>query len=557
MCGIVGIVSQNCVLGYREKFLKALDVLKHRGPNHRHYIIDKHYALGYVRLRIRGNESCNQAIRLKDGFAYGNGENYSSPADDKCDLYDLAESIIKRDGKLFDYDADFALTVLDCKTNTFFLARDRFGVKPLFYSWIDSRTICFASEIKAIKQIIGVICPSLQGISDYLIFGYPLKERTAYERVYAFPPKGVFEWDLNSDKKKFICGRKTVGCEGSIKCNFSELLKRSINVRLISDYKITTHLSGGLDSSIINFFAKELSQDIVAFTGFYDKWDRDYTVATVFAQRFDIRQKAVRMKARKNYKRLIKTLDSPIMSTGAFVPYELARKIGKMRYRVLLEGQGADEILLGYSRFLNITEPLSPQNALLLLANADLDMLQKILKIDYNRLYEQDLQMCTDIIAVQQFYIDNFLQELLKIEDHANMSYSIENRTPFLSKFFEDYLLSVGKVEIGKSRLKELHAHLKTGINVNQQKINANCPLQNELVAQRKLFERLLKEGILSDVDCGMICGMLNRIDGMSKKQQFTLWMIFNILLWAKINKYYNISLGKTSHNDENSIIKF
>ncbi len=547
MCGIVGIVSTKNIFNYISNFKKSIKRIKHRGPNHKAFRIGDNYAIGYVRLAIRGGKNCNQPMCFKNGFAFGNGENYESELKNKNDLIGLVESILNDDDKLFDFDADFALTALDINNQKFYLARDRFGVKPLFYTWVDKDTICFASEVKAILTIINTKRPSPKGILDYLIFGYNLNNRTVYDNIYRFPPKCIFEWDLKSGLKKYKSFDQISKCE---KISFNNVLNKSVNSRLIADYKIGSHLSGGLDSTMVAFLANK-KQKVMTFTGYRTITDRDFIVAKEFAMLNNFKHKNIFIKSHNNYKQLIRVLDSPIMSSGAFVQFELAKAIHKCRFKVVLEGQGADELLLGYKRFTCVKHIANENEFIDLISNSNIEYMNKLFNINASKLYlEYFNSYKIDLKGMQKFYINNFLQELLKIEDHSNMYCSIENRVPFLSKYFERYGADLTK--IGKVDLKEYHDKLKTNINTDLCKINGNIPAHIELNILLKKFKKLLNKDYLI-LEKENVLSSLKNIDKLTKEEAYSLWILYNVLLWCKINNFRNIVLNEKDLDYENN----
>ncbi|NCB48388.1 MAG: asparagine synthetase B [Clostridia bacterium] len=551
MCGILGIFSRNDISKYRFRFNSALKKLKHRGPNHTFSRISKNYALGYVRLAIRGGRECNQPIFFKDGFCFGNGENYEHFCHNKNDLSDLIDCVISKNDELFNYDADFALAIIDSNNNKFYLARDRFGVKPLFYTWLDVDTICFSSEIEAIKTIKKIVKPSSKGILDYLVFGYNLNNRTIYDSIYCFPRRSIFEWDCEKNIKHFHQSEKSINLQD---VSFQDIINKSVNNRLVSDHKIATHLSGGLDSTMVTLIANKIL-NVKAYTAYREVSDRDYSIANLFAKTNNINHRNVLLKPRNNYNKLIKILNSPIMSTGAFVQLELAKAIHKEGFKVLLEGQGADEILFGYSRFNDLKNVFNYDKYIQLICNSNIDLYHNLFNVNiYKSYFKYFSNYEISIKGMQTFYINNFLQELLKIEDHVNMHYSIENRTPFLSKYFENYLDSVDK--IGKIDLKNYHNELKTNINTNLYKINGNISANEELKIQEKNFRKLLNKNYLN-INCeskSKILDMFNSLDIIPKKDALSLWALYNILLWCKINRYKKIDINEKELDNENKL---
>lgn len=199
MCGIAGIISRNKSVD-KNIVESALNKMLHRGMDDINiYYNGYNVAFGYIRLAIRGlDNTYSQPIVHNNYIAFGNGEVYNrngKPINaNQCDLLSIISDIPKKLTKIYDnYDADFALSIYDKNKNTFFLARDYFGVKPLFYSWIDNDTLAFASEIKGLLMLIERPEYDEKTIMDYLLFGYSLNEKTFYKNVFKLEPRTIFK----------------------------------------------------------------------------------------------------------------------------------------------------------------------------------------------------------------------------------------------------------------------------------------------------------------------------------------------------------------------------
>ena len=561
MCGICGIVTMKMQDNYKAKVKSGLRKLYHRGPDDINVFCDNNVVLGYVRLAIRGNlnEQYNQPIKYHNIVAFGNGEVYlennKTVDSSKNDLLPLVKGIVDYEGEIFkNFDADFSIGCYDKANKKFYLARDFFGVKPLFFYFNDNETIFFASEIKALLDMIDTkIIINQKTILDYLMFGYPLEDNTFYKDIYTISPGSILIFDLNNKKleykkyfKKYFYPKYTN--KENNKSIFEEI-KLSVNSRLISEQKLGFHLSGGQDSSLIVYLSHEKLYKQHCFTAYINKKDNDLKYSKRICKNLNCKQHIIQIK-NNNYEELIKVLDTPIMSSGDFVPLKLAQIASKNKIKVLLEGQGADELFLGYSRFKEIKEKMNLHELITVLNNVDINLLIKIFKLDITpyeltKLYfKYFIEGDTNIAKAQYFYVRNFLQELLRVEDHVHMYYSIENRVPFLSLNIRNWLNNneiIINQKSNKNAEYNVHTKMNTVLVERTGKENLNGSLNKELLRNRNKFKKILNnEEIFTNFDYPLINSLLvkEKIVKLNKKEAFLLWHIYNLCIWYSKNKF-------------------
>ena len=279
MCGFVGFANFKEDVSKKENILKNMnETLKKRGPDEDGYYIDKHAELAHKRLIVidpeGGKQPMIESFLSNTYIIVYNGQIYNTK--------ELKEELVQNGFKIkshsdteillksyIHYGKDvvkhlngiFAFAILDTKNNEIFLARDHFGVKPLFYTLVDN-TLIFASEIKALFEYPGVkkIVDS-QGILE--LFGIGPAHTpglTVFKGIYEIKPAhfAVFNnsglhikryWKLKSKEHKDSFGQT---CE-----HLKFLLNDAITSQLVSDVPLCTFLSGGLDSSIITKFASD------------------------------------------------------------------------------------------------------------------------------------------------------------------------------------------------------------------------------------------------------------------------------------------------------------
>lgn len=563
MCGIVGVVTRRKNADtYVSRVKEGLSKIKHRGADDQNIYSNEDVCMGYVRLAIRGlTPLYNQPIVSGDIVSFANGEVYSKeglPVNvNKNDLQPLVDELSIKKEKIFNqYDADFAVCQYNKKTRRFYLARDLFGVKPLYYSWIDEDTLAFASEIKGIKSILNTENEiNSQTVFDYMVFGYPVEDRTFYKNIHVFPTKSVFEWDLVENTKKYYNAKfkenkiEKVPLDEEIMDEIYEPLKEAVKNRLISDRKLGMHLSGGLDSSLIAYLANEIDESSKDFyTAYNSKEDNDLRYSKIITDLMKSKQKKIQIPKDKDYEGLITTLDSPIMSSGAFVPYLISGLANENSEVVLLAGQGADELFFGYHRFQKMKENMNIDELIEMLSNSDYDMLQKLfpnknIKDTIKNRYKDYIDKKDKNVfeKAQEFYINNFLAELLHIEDHVHMKYHIENRVPFLSLPVWNWIVE-NRIKINgennKIPILNTHKKMNTAVVKRTLKENMNVSLNDELENRKEELKKMLEFRIFKDMDYEKLEEYINKIPTLSRKEIFVVWTLYNIQTWYRLNKF-------------------
>ncbi|PIN94084.1 asparagine synthase (glutamine-hydrolyzing) [Candidatus Pacearchaeota archaeon CG10_big_fil_rev_8_21_14_0_10_31_24] len=370
MCGINGF-------NFEEKFLivKMNQSLIHRGPDANDILIKDGISLGHQRLSIidltdNGKQPmCNES---KETWITFNGEIYN---------YLEIRSELEKKGHKFKTDTDteviihsyeewgldcvkkfngmWAFCIFDSKKNIFFLSRDRFGKKPLYYHFKDNKFI-FSSEINSI--LIHQVSKELnkQAVSSFLSYRYVLGESTFFKEIYKLPPAHNLIFDLNHNKIQNIeeywdlkFSESDISESEAIK-KVDELLKKSIAYRKISDVSLGVILSGGLDSSLLTgLLAKQEKNKINTFTVKFKEEGFDETeFAKIVSEKYKTNYFEVQLDT-SNFlnimREYMKYRDSPIGVPNEIALYLLSKKI-KEKVTVVLSGEGADEVFHGYGK---------------------------------------------------------------------------------------------------------------------------------------------------------------------------------------------------------------
>jgi asparagine synthase (glutamine-hydrolysing) len=375
MCGIVGAINKDGTPVELRLLSRMAETIKHRGPDEEGHLLDGPIGFYHKRLSVIDLVSGRQPMTSGQVSIVFNGEIYN--------YIELRESL-KRSGHTFVTNSDtevilrlyleygpesvrqlngmFAFVIYDRAKKRLFAARDHFGIKPLYY-FVDDRHLLFASEIKAILAHPAVNAkPNYCAIQEYLIFQYVLSQATFFEGVEKILPGHYQVVDLESFEIKNVKYWEpnftvdTHHTEEYFVYKLREILEDAVKIQMRSDVPLGAYLSGGIDSSIVTVLASRMStQPIKAFTGaFREGPEFDETryarevAASCDARMFEIRPSEGEFI--DLLPRLIYHLDEPAAGPGLFPQY-MVSKLASTEVKVVLGGQGGDEIFGGYTRY--------------------------------------------------------------------------------------------------------------------------------------------------------------------------------------------------------------
>ncbi len=395
MCGIFGHTRARS--GDLERSRRALHTLEHRGPDQWGDWFDERVYSGHRRLSILDLSDHGRQPMILDragardeapaepggGDATvvlaANGEIYNyrelrhelglerftSDGDSEVLLHGYRTWGI--DGLLQRLDGMFAFAIYDRVAGRIHLARDRFGIKPLY--WASHRgTLAWASELKALESLFeGQLEPDPTALYDFLTYLYVPTPKTLYREVYKLAPATRLEIDVatldvqESRYWKLVTGndREAAGKSGgpSVQEAAEELRARvrsAVNAQMVSDVPLGFFLSGGIDSSAVVADAVQLSSDVHTYTiGFDDaahdesSWAR--RIAELCGTQHNERTVAVEDVAAL-FPKLLDWYDEPFGDTSAFPTYVVSQ-LAREQVKVVLTGDGGDEVFGGYRRY--------------------------------------------------------------------------------------------------------------------------------------------------------------------------------------------------------------
>ena len=381
MCGIAGLVNRNGNPVSPVILKRMTDVIAHRGPDGEGHWIEGSVGLGHRRLAIIDLSPAGHQPMISSDHRWVlsyNGEIYNyrelrteleaegvwfrSNTDSEVVLYALArwgsEALLKFNGM-------FALALWDRREKQLLIARDRYGIKPVYYSQHNG-CFTFGSEQKAItahpcfnKQL------NLPGLLEYFTFQNFFTDQTLLKNIHILPAGYYLKFNPNEDSEPSLFrywdfhfrepSHKV--CRHEAKEELDRLFQQAVNRQLVSDVQLGSYLSGGMDSGSISYIASQSIPNLNTFTcGF------DLSSASGLELSFDERSKAEAMSAcfkTEHYQMVLKAGDMerslPLLSyhleeprVGQSYPNFYAAKLASKFVKVVLSGTGGDELFGGY-----------------------------------------------------------------------------------------------------------------------------------------------------------------------------------------------------------------
>lgn len=379
MCGILGIINfeKRGNEWIREaEFQELLNTLSHRGPDTDGIYIDEQIAFGHRRLSIldlseKGKQPMkdvqNRVLITFNGEIYNYQEirqklqskGYSFKSNTDTEVILNAYLAYGKDC-LSHFNGMFAFAIYDEHEQEIFIARDRIGIKPLYYSEVDGQFL-FASEPKAILGYRNFSTSySLEAISSYFSFRYVLGGSSFFENIEMLQPGHCLTIDLKSQKKiieqyyelPINVQKEDLGEEYYIQ-KVKEEFDKAVKYRMISDVKVGAYLSGGLDSSAVVANMSKYTQDLTTFTiGFKEEGYNEFQYSKQVADLYKTNHHALLMNPTdywEDMNTLIAYKDAPLGVANEPALYRMSKEL-KKHFTVVLSGEGSDEIFGGYGR---------------------------------------------------------------------------------------------------------------------------------------------------------------------------------------------------------------
>lgn len=501
MCGICGLAGVNA----GEARVRAmLARLSHRGPDDEGLWSSDGIALGHRRLAILDlSPAGHQPMVTDDGLlaTVVNGEIYNYP--DLRSVYEHRgarfRSHCDSEVVLHAYRADgaeavstfngmFAFALWDKARRTLVLARDRLGIKPIYYQHdVERGTLAFASEIKALLAASQArtwrIDP--EGLGQYLTYQNMLGEQTLFAGIKLLPPGHILTFADGQLKTApfwapVIDGSPDPPDFATASQKFASVFQDAVRRHLISDVPVAAYLSAGLDSTMVASTAAPMTQSVIStYTGVFTDggWYDEGVGARLVAEKIGSVHTQVEIGARQfrdAFDSVIRALDEPRMGMGAFSQYVVAERVAHDR-KVILTGHGGDELFSGYPVFkfallarrarrgesaalrdlMTIGMSEAPHLGYFAMQSVGSEEGRHFLPVlfsrrDQERVLRRDLWQAMSAFRpsapleelgaktrspyerILLTYLRQYLPGLLVVEDKISMAHALESRTPFL-----------------------------------------------------------------------------------------------------------------------------
>lgn len=559
MCGIIGIIGKNIQKTDTSKISLMLDSLSKRGPDDKGTLIFPNCILGQTRLSIIDLETGHQPMKdtKTDNTITFNGEIYN--------YKELRESLIKK-GYTFSTNSDtevilkayaeygndcvkhldgmFAFVIWNEKTQELFMARDRFGQKPLYYAFDAHNNFIFASEIKALfkADIKGEI--DYEAIDNYLALMYIPPWKSVYKNIHTLPPAHCASLiDNNLTKKRYWSipnePIKNVSYEEAKK-HTKMLLEKAVEKRMIADVEIGALLSGGVDSTLVSAYAGQSSQQspLKTFSIGYEGYINEFPYAKEASDKIGTEHYTLQAKSELigELEKVIAYMNEPHADSSNF-PQHIISELASSKVKVALSGDGADELFMGYgwhSKYFNVRKIIQLKN--FLFSNQFKEHLKHISvfrKNERRKLWKNsnvindDIEgeavkniKKNDIKKINLFDLTTYLPgQLLTKIDRASMMHSLEIRSPFLDHKLAEYVYNLPleykmNKKIGKIILKDILSEIMPKEFVYRRKQGFGAPVGEWLKTDKmkrfvfeilgdtaSIYDFLKKEEIIKLID--------------------------------------------------------
>ena len=612
MCGICGAVSDRNI-----DIRKMTQTIRHRGPDAQNVFEEKDISLGHVRLSIIDLSTyANQPMTSRSGryMIVYNGEVYnfrklkSELERTGCGFVTYSDTEVILEGfehwglgLLEKLNGMFAFAIYDRKDGKLYLVRDRFGIKPLYYYHNDGDLI-FGSEIKALLAS-GLIDKKLdyQGLHEYLHFSTTLGETTFYQGIKKLLPGHIMIYDIGSRHCNIECYKRnydvTVSHDNleTATARIRELFERSVKNQLVSDVPVGVFLSGGIDSTAITAFAsRHYNGTLKTFSsGFdFDKGVNELPNARFVAKTFGTDHHELHINGGdmpQVLEELNTYFDQPFGDAANIPLFLMSKELGG-KHKVILQGDGGDELFAGYGRYFRVrNERLFRLLSTILVAMTPLISKSNRRYRSLRSMYavvQKDPALITAWIMSQEMWMEpparlfkekwrerleqvdpfaryrslhqlfgdkDLLQELLFTDtnailpdlyfekvDRATMAASIEVRVPFLDNDLASYAMSLpSRYKVRGKEKKYLLKKAFSGVVPNKilygKKRGFSVPFQYWLRTSMKEF--LIDAIGTCDCYTPEVQKLIDEHIAGKRDHGYMLWKLLNLSIWLKNNQ--------------------
>lgn len=589
MCGIIGIIGKNTSAFNKNILAGMLDTLSKRGPDDQGTLSYPSCLLGQARLSIIDLAAGHQPMRdnTRDMAITFNGEIYnyrelkkdleakgykfSTNSDTEVILKAYQEHGVECPKYL---DGMFAFVIWDNEKKSLFMARDRFGKKPLYHTFDENKNFLVASEIKALfasGRIKGILDP--EAIDNYLALMYVPPHKTIYKNIHVIPSASfaVFKNGTLDIQTYWRLEKKPTSLSyEDAKEEVRLLLTKSVEKRMIADVEIGSFLSGGVDSTLVTALAQTFSETpIKTFSVGYQDYINELPFAEEAAQTIGTDHHTLQAKDDmvQELKSAIGYFDEPHADSSDF-PQHLVSKLASTKVKVALSGDGADELFLGYGWYMrhkNLSYRAHFKEKVFVSPFAGyLNAVQIFTPAERKKLWKDPSHINSDFIPdevtnselssaekINLFDLTTYLPgQLLTKIDRMGMMNSLEVRSPFLDHHLAEFVYSLPddyKTDnsIFKRILKDILGETMPQEFVHRRKQGFGAPVKKwlrEKAFQDEVYSKLYD----SDADIYTILDehfVKTMIDDFylnnNDRYNYKIWVLYCLELWFNSHKQH------------------
>ncbi len=600
MCGISGVVALKGGFDISQRVCEMNDLIAHRGPDGEGFYLQEGFALGHRRLSILDlseaghqpmHSACGRYVITYNGEIYNYLEikkelqktdqnfQFKSGTDTEVILAAYAhwgKDCVQR------FNGMWSFCIHDRQKNTLFCSRDRFGIKPFYYTK-QAECFAFGSEIKQLVSLLPTRKINQALLADFLVIGYEehITDQTFFVGIHKLPPAHNLIYDLQThrfDIERYYTLRPNetladVDLPTAI-ATTQTLFTDAVRLRLRSDVRVGTCLSGGLDSSAISATAARMYTFGACFTGLHaksiDRQTDESNFAQILATHTGLDLQIITPDPPDLHeiaRQLVYIQEEPYGGPSIVMQYYIFEAAKRLGIPVMLDGQGGDEVFVGYERyFASYVSQLSPHKKWQALRafsqTSGIPFHQLLLQAFYftnetirkKRLLQRAGFLKKDIIEQVNFdlmraSINSFksglsdlqqlelttiqLPHLLRYEDKNSMHFSIEARLPML-----DYRLVEGvlgtpdayKIQRGWSKYllrTAAEGNLPSSIAWRRSKLGFNAPEVSWFAKYRKVFQETIEAS-------GLLAHITKQEVNFETLDNKTLWRLYSTALWME-----------------------
>jgi asparagine synthase (glutamine-hydrolysing) len=460
MCGISGFVDKKNILSDIEKkeiALKMVNMLMYRGSDDYDYLIKNKVVMAHNRLSIIDiSKKSKQPIVNNIGALTYNGEIYNYKNFDDINSYSdtiFLLDFLSKSQDIQKLDGMFAYAFQNYSEKKLYLQVDRFGIKPLYW-YEDDNFFAWGSELKVFLNLPGMkFIFNENQLEDFMLYRTNTTSETLIKNVFRMPPGESLTFDLARqeivERKISVSFLKETEPNNSKKLDPYEIIKNDIKNSLIADVPVGIQLSGGIDSTLVAAVSSIYKDNIHTYSiGMEDDEWNEFRFSDMVAKKIKSTHKKILFSKKDfidNFNKVTYLLDEPINHENT-VPMYLLSKEARKDVKVLLTGEGADELLGGYRRYSSLSskEKFNKIN--------DEEAVRKILinakDVNYRETIWGDSEKFSDPVQKYSYFdIKTFLPSVLLRQDKASMGANIESRVPFLCNSSSKALFNLNQNE--------------------------------------------------------------------------------------------------------------